>query len=105
MIKVYGSKMCPDCIKLKINLDAYEVPYENVDINESLANLKELLKLRDENPVFDEPKANGSIGIPAILREDGSLTLDWMEVVREAGFDPVDVPVEGQACNIDGSGC
>ena len=39
--------------------------------------LKEFLRLRDENPLFQDIKENGGIGIPCIVREDGTLTLDW----------------------------
>lgn len=105
MIKVYGSKLCPDCMKLSMNLDVNRVKYDYVDINESLENLKELLKLRDSDPIFDESKASGAIGIPAIIMEDGTLTLDWEQVVRDLGFEPFDVEIGGTACNIDGSGC
>ena len=49
------------------------------DFADSLLHLKELLKMRDENPLFDCVRENGSIGIPAIVKEDGSLTLDWEE--------------------------
>ena len=47
------------------------------DFADSLLNLKEFLKLRDESELFEDSRAAGRIGIPCILREDGSLTLNW----------------------------
>ena len=34
--------------------------------------LKQFLKLRDHLPVFDEIKAEGRVGIPALVPEDGT---------------------------------
>ena len=104
-MKIYGSAMCPDCRECKVNFDANQVEYEYIDINETLANLKEFLKLRDAEPVFEAAKANGSIGIPALIDEEG-ITLDWenwltshgkLVVYHENG--------EAKACSIDGKGC
>lgn len=80
MLKIYGSMMCPDCVACRKDLDQAGVEYEYLDFSESLLNLKEFLKLR-ELPIFEEVKENGSIGIPCILREDGTVTLDWSEYV------------------------
>ena len=38
---------------------------------------KEFLSIREGNPLFDEVREAGGIGIPCILRPDGSITLDW----------------------------
>jgi glutaredoxin-related protein len=80
MLKIYGSMMCPDCVACREDLDRAGVAYEYLDFSDSLLNLKEFLKLR-QLPEFDQVKENGSIGIPCILREDGSVTLDWSEYV------------------------
>lgn len=80
MLKIYGSMLCPDCVACTQELDKAGVEYEYLDFGESLLHLKEFLKLR-ELPDFDEARKNGSIGIPCILREDGSVTLDWSEYV------------------------
>ena len=80
MLKIYGSMMCPDCVACREDLDRAGVAYEFLDFSDSLLNLKEFLKLR-QLPEFDQVKENGSIGIPCILREDGSVTLDWREYV------------------------
>lgn len=77
MLKVYGSEMCPDCIECKYNLDRNNIEYDNIDITKSLKGLKEFLKLRDKNAIFDDAKDNGYIGIPALVTDDGKLTLDW----------------------------
>ena len=61
--------------------------------------IKAFLKLRDHNPVFDEAKKAGAAGIPCFVLEDGSVTL----IPEEAGLQSR--PIEGTACNIDGSGC
>lgn len=79
MLKIYGSMMCPDCVKCREDLDKAGVKYEYLDFSDSLKNLKEFLALRDESEVFAEMKAGRKIGIPCIVKEDGSLTFDWEE--------------------------
>lgn len=83
MLKIYGSMLCQDCVDCRADLDREGVEYEFLDFSHQLSNLKEFLKLR-EMPIFNEVRANGSIGIPCILREDGSITLDWSEYVSQA---------------------
>ncbi len=79
MLKIYGSMQCPDCVQCREDLDKAGIAYEYLDFADSLLYLKDFLGYRDSNPVFTEVKAAGSIGIPCIIREDGSLTLDWAE--------------------------
>ena len=79
MLKIYGSMLCPDCVQCAAELDQAGVTYEFLEFSDSLRNLKEFLKLRDENPVFLPVKEQGSIGIPCIVKEDGGITLDWAE--------------------------
>lgn len=79
MIKIYGSMLCPDCVRCREDLDNAGVEYEYLDFSENLRNLKEFLKIRDENEMFAPVRMEGRIGIPCILRLDGSVTLDWIE--------------------------
>lgn len=79
MLKIYGSMLCPDCVQCRKDLDSAGVAYEYLDFSESLLHLKEFLKLRDAEPVFSPVRESGGIGIPCIVREDGSVTLDWDE--------------------------
>ena len=82
MLKIYGSKLCPDCIDCVRELKASNVDFEYCDFGENLLYLKEFLKIRDESREFDEIRMAGKIGIPCILREDGSLTLSWSEFLK-----------------------
>lgn len=84
MLTIYGSMMCPDCVECRKDLDAAGVEYEYLDFAEDLRNLKAFLALRDNEPVFASVKAEGKIGIPCILQEDGSVTLDWSAYVSQA---------------------
>lgn len=81
MLKIYGSMLCPDCVACRAALDEKGVPYTFLDFGESLSSLKEFLKLRDESSLFDGPRAQGKIGIPCIVDEDGSICLSWEEIV------------------------
>ena len=78
MLKIYGSMLCPDCVQCRADLDKVGVDYEYLDFSESLLHLKEFLALR-ENSLFNEIRQAGKIGIPCIVKEDGSLTLSWEE--------------------------
>lgn len=99
MLLIYGSKLCPDCVILKKNCDMYGIAYEFKDITDSLSYMKEFLKIRDKEQVFDEVKKSGSIGIPAVILEDGKLTLDWETVIKEKGFTPF--KEEKTACSLN----
>jgi len=81
MLKIYGSMLCPDCTKCREDLDRAEVAYEYLDFGESVKNLKAFLAIRDRSPLFDEVRKSGSIGIPCILREDGTVSLSWQEFI------------------------
>lgn len=77
MLKIYGSMLCPDCVECREDLDKAGVEYEYLDFSENLRNLKEFLKIRDDSALFDEVRERGSIGIPCIVEEDGTVCLDW----------------------------
>lgn len=79
MLKIYGSMLCPDCVDCCRELKEAGVEFEFCDFADSLLNLKDFLKLRDEQEVFTELRQAGKIGIPCIVREDGSIVLDWKE--------------------------
>jgi glutaredoxin-related protein len=82
MLKIYGSMLCPDCVKCCQELQEAEIPFEYCDFADSILHLKEFLKLRDEQPVFAEVRAAGKIGIPCIVRDEGTITLEWDEFVK-----------------------
>ena len=78
MLKIYGSMLCPDCVQCRSDLDKAGVSYEYRDFSDSLLYLKEFLVLR-EAPLFDAIREEGRIGIPCIVKEDGTVTLSWSE--------------------------
>ena len=104
MLKIYGSAMCPDCQECKENFDANGIEYTMIDINESLRNLKEFLSLRDSLPVFEHCKEIGDIGLPTLVKEDGTVFLDWEGYLTENGL-PIVYKEGGPACSLDGKGC
>jgi len=74
MLKVYGTWLCPNCRAAEQHLIAAKVEFEFVDIFNSTANMKEFLKLRDNEQAFQDVKAKGGIGIPAFVKENGMVT-------------------------------
>ena len=76
-MRIYGSRLCPDCVDCCKDLNAAGTHYVFLDFADDVNNLKEFLKLRDALPVFDEAKREGKIGIPCIVHPDGTVTLTW----------------------------
>lgn len=74
---IYGTDLCKDCLACKEKLARSAVSYEYRDISTNIQYLKEFLKLRDTFSVFDEVKAQGFIGVPAIVCDDGAVLLSW----------------------------
>lgn len=99
MLKVYGSKLCPDCIALEKAFAAEGVSYEYHDITSDLKELKAFLALRDSNPKFAKAKEKGLIGIPILQTEDGTLTFKWQDFIKSA---PQDDSCSDGVCGIGG---
>lgn len=83
MLKVYGSILCPDCVRCREDLECGGVDYEYLDFSDSLGNLKDFLRIRDGSDVFADAKREGYIGIPCIVDENGAVTLDWSVYVSQ----------------------
>ncbi|PJG83643.1 hypothetical protein [Caviibacterium pharyngocola] len=64
---LYFAHWCPDTEPFVAELQRLNIEYEAVDITKSGANFKPFLRLRDTHPAFDDAKANGYIGIPALM--------------------------------------
>lgn len=79
MLKIYGMMICPDCVECCAALDKASVAYEFLDFSKETKNLKEFLKIRDGSSLFDKAREEGNIGIPCILKDDGTVTLNWEE--------------------------
>lgn len=79
MLKIYGSMLCPDCVRCREEMDKAGREYTFLDFADELKNLKEFLKLRDASPLFDMARSNGKIGIPCLVKDDGTIYLDWDE--------------------------
>jgi Glutaredoxin-related protein len=73
---VYGADICSDCREAKVKLNAAGIPFEYRDITASTKTLKEFLRLRDSEKIFEPVKKAGGIGIPLFILEDGTKTLD-----------------------------
>jgi glutaredoxin-related protein len=105
MLKIYGSPLCPDCTACKAAFDANGIAYDFIDITGSMRNLKEFLKQRDSKAEFDDARLKGYVGIPALMLENGDITLDWETYLKEKGLSSDNAVPSGKACRIDGSGC
>lgn len=82
-IIMFGTNACPDCTEAVKKLDEVHADYLYLEFSESTANLKRFLKLRDTEPVFQEVKEKGNIGVPCFKLSDGTLTLSLNEVLEK----------------------
>lgn len=87
-MKVYGSQICGDCRNYRSLQKKRGFEAEYIEITENTENMKEFLRLRDRESVFDAVKEKGGIGIPFFVHEDGRMTLDLDEALSWIGQAP-----------------
>ncbi|MBR2067796.1 MAG: glutaredoxin [Solobacterium sp.] len=104
-MKIYGSEMCPDCVACKKNFDHYGIEYDFIDINLSLRDLKQFLIYRDHDHVFNHCKEINDIGLPALVMDDDSISLDWEGLLKEKGLTILEEEETVEACSLDRKGC
>lgn len=103
-MKVYGTSICIDCRNYHAIQQSRGFEAEYVDITENIANLREFLAIRDQDPLFAPLREKGGIGVPLFVREDGAKTFDRDEALSWIGQPPVreEEIVEHRACDIGG---
>ncbi len=82
-VVMYGTNACPDCVEAQTILKEKNIQFLYLDWTNNIGNLKRFLKLRDHNPLFDEVKKTGSVGVPCFQLEDGTLTLNIEDVLAK----------------------
>ena len=80
-LTVYGTLNCPDTVEALAEYEKRGVQVDFRDIDKSVATLKEFLTLRDTEAVFAPVRERHSVGVPCVIKEDGTITLDWEEVL------------------------
>ncbi len=83
-MKLYGTKICPDCVDAFEMLDRAGIVYEHIDMTETTANLKEFLKIRDNREEFEEVKRKGHIGIPCFYFTDDVILFNVEEAIKKS---------------------
>ena len=68
---MFGSKFWPTCEPAKEFLSENGIKFVYRDITENMMNLKLFLNHRDNNPVFDEIKEGGRVGLPCLVIGNG----------------------------------
>ncbi|MDK2586072.1 glutaredoxin [Romboutsia sedimentorum] len=82
-VTVVGSHLCPDTLYALCQLRGKDIDIDFKNLSASLPDLKEYLALRDGLEIYNSVKAEGGIGIPCFILEDGSKTLDLNEVLAK----------------------
>lgn len=82
---LYYSSLCPDTIPFKKAMSELEIGAREVNITESMRNLKEFLFIRDTEEVFMPRKEKGMIGIPCLVTEDGEFIFEVARLVEKFG--------------------
>lgn len=104
-MKVYGADICIDCRNYKAIQKRRGFEAEYIDIIENTTNMKEFLRIRDIDPLFEEVRERGGIGIPLFVREDGTKPFDIDEAFSWIGQEAVkeeEIAEHRNACGPNG---
>lgn len=88
-MKVYGAQICVDCRNYKAIQKKRGFEAEFIEITQDTDKLREFLRIRDTDPVFEPVREHSGIGIPLFVREDGRKTFDINEALSWIGQEPV----------------
>ena len=83
-IRLMGSHLCQDTLYALIKLKDEKVDIEFCNLSTNFPVLKEFMTLRETDPMFDEVKGRGGLGIPLFILEDGTRTLSLERVLDQA---------------------
>ena len=74
--------LCPDTLYALNRLSEAKAEIDFKNLSASLADLKVYLSLRQDDPAYADVRANGGIGIPCFVLEDGTVTRNLETVLK-----------------------
>lgn len=81
-VTVIGSHLCPDTLYALNRLSEAKAEIKFKNLSASLSDLKVYLALRQDSPAYADIRADGGIGIPCFILEDGTITRDLDAVLK-----------------------
>lgn len=81
-LKFFMSEKCPGCVETIDKLQKAGIEYEMINITDSMKNLKEFLKFRDNREEFESIKKENRVGIPMITDEKTIVFFQSIEDLR-----------------------
>lgn len=82
MNRLFYSDKCPQTEPFMAQLDQHQIPYEAININESIANLKQFLQYRDQRNEFDAIRQT-AVGVPLLIDASDHLYFDVQQAVEQ----------------------
>lgn len=82
-MKILGTNLCIECQKAEKQLQQAGIEYEYTDFTDSIEVLKEFIRFRDTHKEFDTAKANGKIGVPCFVFEDGEIIFHVEDAIQK----------------------
>jgi glutaredoxin-related protein len=86
-MKMYGSPLCPDCVKAKKVMEENGIKdgdYEFVNVTGSMAELREFIYFREANTeVFEPGRKHRAVGVPCFVLDDGTISFYVNDVIKK----------------------
>ncbi|MGR7952976.1 glutaredoxin domain-containing protein [Finegoldia sp. P2-F-LR] len=81
-LKLYMSEKCPDCVDAIEILKNANIDYEEINITDSMKNLKEFFTYRDNRKEFESIVKDNKVGVPMITDGEKIVFFEKLEDLR-----------------------
>lgn len=81
-LKLYMSEKCPDCVDAIEIFKNADIDYEEINITDSMKNLKEFFTYRDNRKEFESIVKDNKVGVPMITDGEKIVFFEKLEDLR-----------------------
>ncbi|MDU3124627.1 glutaredoxin domain-containing protein [Finegoldia magna] len=81
-LKLYMSEKCPDCVDAIEIFKNANIDYEEINITDSMKNLKEFFTYRDNRKEFESIVKDNKVGVPMITDGEKIVFFEKLEDLR-----------------------